>query len=363
MNFEACDHSRLAALAAAFADANGAPGFEDAVHAVARPVLERCGTVTEDKMRNLYCYRAENTGTRPVVQLDAHMDEVGFMVHSICPNGTLRFITLGGWVANNIPAHTVRVQSKHGDWVLGVVASKPPHFMSAAERSQPASVEDMVIDIGARSAEEAKNEFGIRIGAPVVPDVTTSYDAEHDLLVGKAFDCRLGCTAIVEALRRLRGKELAVDVVAALSTQEEMGTRGAAVTANTVKPDVAIVLEGCPCDDTFLPADRSQTRLKEGPYLRHIDQRMLTHPRFQRFALDLAEQYGIPVQEGVRTGGSTNGAPIHLAGQGVPTIVIGVPVRYIHTHYGVASCADVEHSVQLIMALLTELTPECIDRL
>ena len=357
----AYDHSRLAALAMAFSDANGVSGFEDAVHTVARPVLEPCGAVTEDKMRNLYCRRAENTGARPVVQLDAHMDEVGFMVHSICPNGTLRFITMGGWVANNISAHTVRVQTADGSYVTGVVATKPPHFMSAAERNQPASVENMVIDIGARSAEEAKTVFGIRIGAPVVPDVTARYDAAHDLLIGKAFDCRLGCAAIAEALTRLRGKQLAVDVVAALSTQEEMGTRGATVTAQTVRPDLAIVLEGCPCDDTFLPPDRSQTRLKEGPYLRHIDQRMISHPRFQRFALDLAEKLGIPVQEGVRTGGSTNGAPIHLSGQGVPTIVIGVPVRYIHTHYGVASCADVEHSVQLLTALLETLTPDVID--
>ena len=357
------DHSRLAALAMDFSNANGVSGFEDAVHAVARPVLEGCGEVREDKMRNLYCRRAENTGNRPVVQLDAHMDEVGFMVHSICPNGTLRFITMGGWVANNIPAHTVRVQTKTGDYITGVVATKPPHFMSEAERHQAASVENMVIDIGARSAEEAKEVFGIRIGAPVVPDVTATYDAKNDLLIGKAFDCRLGCTAIAEALTRLQGKPLAVDVVAALSTQEEMGTRGATVTVQNVKPDVAIVLEGCPCDDTFLPPDRSQTRLKEGPSLRHIDQRMVTHPRFQRFALDLAEELGIPVQEGVRTGGSTNGAPIHLAGQGVPTIVIGVPVRYIHTHYGIASCADVEHAVQLMCAVLERLTPELIDAL
>lgn len=353
--------ARLIARAAALADANGASGFEDAVLEVARPALAACGAVTEDKMRNLYCRRAENTGRRPVVQLDAHMDEVGFMVHSICPNGTLRFITLGGWVAGNIPAHTVRVQTRSGGYVTGVVATKPPHFMSDAERSQPASVENMVIDIGARSYEEAKNDFGIRIDAPVVPDVTTQYDAGHDLLLGKAFDCRLGCAAILEALTRLQGRELAVDVVAALSTQEEMGTRGAQVTAQTVKPDLAIVLEGCPCDDTFLPPDRSQTRLKEGPYLRHIDRRMITHPRFQRFALDLAEREGIPVQEGVRTGGSTNGAPIHLTGQGVPTIVIGVPVRYIHTHYGVASGADLENSTRLLTAVLQALTPEVIE--
>ncbi len=356
------DNTRLAELAMAFSNAPGVSGFEDEVLEVARPLLAQAGTVTEDKMRNLCVRRAENTGSRPVVMLDAHLDEVGFMVHSICPNGTLRFITLGGWVANNIPAHKVLVRAADGSYVPGIVASRPPHFMTDAERAQAISVEQMVIDIGARSAAEAKNEFGIRIGAPIVPEVQATYDAKHDLLMGKAFDCRLGCAAVAEGLRRLIGRELAVDVVGSLSTQEEVGTRGATVTANTVRPDLAIVLEGCPCDDTFLPADRSQTRLKEGPYLRHIDRRMITHPRFQRFALDLAERHGIPVQEGVRTGGATNGAVIHLAEHGVPTIVIGVPVRYIHTHYGVASCADLENSVRLLTTLLTELTPEIIDR-
>ena len=126
-----------------------------------------------------------------------------------------------------------------------------------------------------------------------------------------------------------------------------MGTRGAAVTANTVKPDLAIVFEGCPADDTVAEPYMIQTAIHKGPMLRHIDARMITHPRFQRYALDLAEELGIPVQESVRTGGSTNGAPIHLSNQGVPVIVIGIPVRYIHTHYGLAAHSDVENAAKL----------------
>ena len=101
--------------------------------------------------------------------------------------------------------------------------------------------------------------------------------------------------------------------------------------------DLAIVFEGCPADDTFSEAYMIQTALGKGPMLRPLDKRMITHPRFQRFALDLAAELDIPVQESVRTGGSTNGAPIHLSNAGVPTIVVGIPVRYIHTHYGIAT--------------------------
>ena len=184
------------------------------------------------------------------------------------------------------------------------------------------------------------------MAAPVVPDVTFEYQEKHDLMIGKAFDCRLGCASILRTLDNLRDKTLNVDVTGAFAVQEEMGTRGATVTANTVKPDLAIVFEGCPADDTVAEPYMIQTAIHKGPMLRHIDARMITNPRFQRYALDLAEELGIPVQESVRTGGSTNGAPIHLSNQGVPVIVIGIPVRYIHTHYGIAAHSDVENAAR-----------------
>ena len=218
---------------------------------------------------------------------------------------------------SNIPAHRVWVQTAEGEYIPGVIASKPPHFMSEAERKVQPAVEDMSIDIGASSREEVIRDFHVRMGAPVVPDVTFEYQEKHDLMIGKGFDCRLGCASILRTLDNLQGKELKVDVTGAFAVQEEMGTRGAAVTANTVKPDLAIVFEGCPADDTVAEPYMIQTAIHKGPMLRHIDARMITHPRFQRYALDLAEELGIPVQESVRTGGSTNGAPIHLSNQGL----------------------------------------------
>ncbi len=349
-------------MIAALSNAKGVSGFEDQVLDVLRQYGSGLGTFREDRMRNLYLTRQENRGGRPMVQLDAHSDEVGFMVQAIRPNGTLRFTTLGGWVNSNIPAHRVWVQTADGTYIPGVIASKPPHFMSAAERGALPAVENMSIDIGASSREEVLSDYQIRIGAPVVPYVTFEYQEKHDLMIGKAFDCRLGCAAILHTLDALRGRDLAVDVTAAFSTQEEMGTRGATVTAHTVLPDLAIVFEGCPADDTFSEPYMIQTAIHKGPMLRHIDARMLTHPRFHRFALDLAAELNIPVQESVRTGGSTNGAVIHLSNQGVPTIVIGIPVRYIHTHYGLAAHSDVENAARLAAAILERLDNTVLDR-
>ena len=110
-------------MIAAISDANGTSGFEDEVVAVIRPYAEGLGEITEDHMRNLYIRRKENNGKRPVVQLDAHSDEVGFMVQAICPNGTLRIIQIGGWVNHNIPAHKVWVRNKFGEYIPGITAS------------------------------------------------------------------------------------------------------------------------------------------------------------------------------------------------------------------------------------------------
>ena len=348
-------------MIAEISNANGVSGFEDDVVSAILPYAEEVGETKVDRMRNVFIRRRENTGSRPVVQLDAHSDEVGFMVQAICPNGTLRIIPIGGWVSSNIPAHKVWVRNRYGKYIPGITASKPPHFMTEQERGASLDMKDITVDVGAVSREEAIEVYGIRIGEPVAPDVTFTYSEDNDLMVGKSFDCRLGCAAILKTLHELSGQELAVDIVGACASQEEVGVRGATVTAQVIQPDVAIVFEGCPADDTCVEPYMVQTAIKRGPMLRHIDARMITAPRYQRYALDLAEELRIPVQEAVRAAGSTNGAAIHLTGRGVPTIVIGVPVRYAHTHYGISAYADFDNAVKLACEILKRMDAALIE--
>ena len=342
-------------------DAYGASGFEyDAVN-VLREYTEGYGRQEEDHLHNLYVEMPSQGAGKPVMMLDAHTDEVSFMVKDIRPDGTLDFIVLGGIVTHDLPAHKVMVRTAQGTYIPGLITSVPPHYMTEAQRNAPLDVSALTIDVGASSYEEAVNEYGIRIGEPAVPAVATTYDEEHDNLIGKAFDCRLGCACIVKTLEALKDeRSLGVNVTAAFSVQEEVGTRGATVTVQRVKPDIAIVFEGCPTDDTVVGEYAKQTRIGKGPMLRFIDKRMITNPRYQRFALDLAGKLGIPVQSGVRTGGSTNGAPIHLSEKATPVIVIGVPVRYIHTHYGIAKYRDVEESTRLAVEVIKALDADVI---
>ncbi len=344
-------------------DARGVSGFEDEVLDIARKNASDIADIHEDCLRNLYMYPKTNTGRRPLFMLDAHSDEVGFMVHSIKPCGTLRFVPLGGWNVGALPASKVLVRNADGDYIPGVIAAKPVHFMSAAEKASgaPADISSLVIDIGATSAEDAINNFKIRIGEPVVPDVCFEYNEKRDIMIGKAFDCRIGCAALLETMRRLSGETLNVDVAGVLSSQEELGERGVRVAVQKVRPDIALCFEGCPADDTFTQPYAIQTALKKGPMLRFMDRSIVCSPRYQRFALQLAGKLKLPVQSSVREGGGNNGAVINTALDGIPVIVIGVPVRYIHSHYGITSCYDFEATVRLATEIVKAMTAERIE--
>ncbi|RGS80565.1 M42 family metallopeptidase [Coprococcus sp. AF21-14LB] len=341
-------------------NANGVSGFEDEVAEIGRKETEHYCNVTIDSLRNTYMSLKNNKGRKLKVWMDAHSDEVGYIVQAIKPNGTMNFLTLGGSEVTNLPSNKVRVRNDDGEYIPGIITSKPPHFISEAEKGRGRTLSDMAIDVGAVSTEDLKKNFNIRMAAPVVPDVECTYDEKRDLFMGKAFDCRVGCAALIEALNQLSKEELEVDVEATLTVQEEVGERGAMAAVDNIDADVCIVFEGCPADDTFSPDYMIQTALRKGPMLRHFDCSMITNPRFQRFALDLGEELGIPVQESVRSGGGTNGKYIHASRHGVPTIVIGVPVRYIHSHYGICTLEDYQNSVRLAVEIVKHLNEETI---
>lgn len=345
-----------------FSNANGVSGFEDEVLEVARLYAIDEYEIKEDHIRNLYFERKNNTDDKPSILLDAHSDEVGFIVQAIKPNGTMTFLPLGGWVPDTIPASKVRVRNRDGKYISGIIASKPPHFMANRDKPESLSIDQMVLDIGACSKEEVINDYKIRIGAPIVPDVECTYDEDKGLFIGKAFDCRIGCAAVMETMKRLENENLDMNVLGTLSSQEEVGERGMDLITKTIHPDIAIVFEGCPADDTFQESWLIQSALRQGPMLRHFDKSMITNPRYQKFALDLAEELNIPCQESVRSGGGTNGKMLHVSNNGTPAIVIGVPVRYIHSHHGFTTYEDFDNAVKLAVAIVKKLNANIIEQ-
>lgn len=362
-----------------FADAFGPSGMEDRAVLVGRKYAKGLGQLEEDHIRNLFLYRKENhtvkdgasnwkriqkslpgqtkvgADPRPVLMLDAHTDEISFMIQAIHENGTMDFLPIGSQVASSMPAIKVNIQNAKGELIPAVISTKPPHFSTAADAAKPLNAADFVMDVGAVSREEVEEVFDIHPGCFATFAVEMTYDEKANTALGKAFDCRIGCAVIMDALNRLKGKELPTEVVATLTTQEEVGERGCIAAVQELRPDLAIILEGAPADDTFTEPYKIQNGIKRGPMLRHIDVKMITHPRFIRYALDVAKELKIPTQEAVRSGGATNGAVIHNITGSVPCIVIAVPVRYTHTAHCFISLEDYEKTVELIVALLERL--------
>ncbi|WP_430606571.1 hypothetical protein IGJ55_002440 [Enterococcus sp. AZ170] len=343
-------------------DANGVSGFENEVVKIVQKATKELGSQKTDGMKNLYIESQNNTGERHLVQFDAHSDEVGFIIQAVQTNGLLNFLPLGGWIPSNIAAQKVRVRNRFGEYITGTVTSKPPHFMSEAERNKTLKVEDLFIDVGAISEAEINEIYKIDIGAPVVPAVTCEYDEKTNKFLGKAFDCRIGCACMVDVLDELNKEKLEVDLVATLTSQEEVGLRGALVAAKQVNPDLAIVFEGCPADDTAAPNYLIQTALGKGPMLRYFDVSMITSPEFQQYALEIAKEHNIPVQVSVRSGGGTNGAVINQV-KGAPTIIVGIPVRYAHTHHGYVDYQDYQHAKDLVVEIIKSLDWQKIEAL
>jgi M42 family peptidase len=339
--------------------ANGVSGFEDEAVEIAKTYLSSTLEVHTDSMLNTYIRRGKNNENLPTVMLDAHIDEVGFIVQSIKENGLIRIIPLGGFVAHNLPSHRVKIRNAENKLISGIITGSPVHYK---DKKSEVTTDSLFVDVGAVSIDEVKNIYKIGIAMPVTLESVFEYDEETDIVKGKAFDCRAGVCSVIEMMNALEKEELAVNIVGTLTSQEEVGTRGIQVAVNKVKPDIAIVMEGTPADDTFGESYQIQTRIKKGPMLRHMDPKMIANPRFQRFALDIAKKYDIACQDAVRTGGGTNGMAIHTSNDGVPTIVIGVPVRYPHTSNGIIAYQDYENMVKLATAIIRELNRETVQK-
>jgi putative aminopeptidase FrvX len=322
----------------------GAPGFEEDVVDVLKDWAGDGYAIEEDAMHNLRLYQKRERLPKTVM-LEAHLDEVGFMVQSVRENGTLSFLPLGDWHAQNIPAHRVRVRTRKGE-IPGVIAAKPPHFMTKKERERLTPISEMVIDVGAISRREAMELYGVSPGDPVVPDVAFTVN-EQGVMLGKAFDCRVGCAAVMAVMDRLRDRDLPFSVAGAFSAQEEVGARGAKVNVTAIQPAAAIVFEGTPADDTFTESGISQGALGRGPQIRCLDRASIGHRGLIRLAVELAEEHGIPYQLAVRAGGGTDAEVIQTGAGAVPTLILGIPVRYAHSHHGYARLDDLVHVIQL----------------
>lgn len=342
-------------------EAHSVPGHETEVRQIFARELGEVGELSTDGNGSVFC---DAGGEGPRVLVAGHMDEVGFMVQNITTDGFIQFLGLGGWWSHNLLSQRVEVRTADGRKILGVVASKPPHFLSEAQRGQVQPIEGMFIDVGAASREQATEEFGISLGDPIAPVSAFTPMAAEDLYMAKAFDNRVGMAGAIHCGLLVGSEQRDNRLLLGGTVQEELGLRGARTAANYSKPDVAIVLEGPPADDTpgFSRAD-SQGRLGGGVQIRLFDSSALGNPAFARFAQEVAKDEGIPHQVTVRRSGGTDAGSFHVANEGIPCVVLGVPARYIHSHNAIIDLNDHLHMVALAAAMVRRLDAKAVDGL
>jgi len=225
-------------------------------------------------------------------------------------------------------------------------------------------VEAMFIDVGAGSRKELVQEFGVSIGDPIAPWSPFTPLSKPNHYMAKAFDNRVGMACVIQAALELADSDHPNELVFAGSVQEEVGLRGAKTLANFVKPDVAIVLEGPPADDTpGFSHSESQGRLGGGVQIRLFDPTAIANPRLAELVIETARRANIPHQVTVRRGGGTDAGSFHLANHGIPSIVLGTPARYIHSHNAIIDLDDYLAMVALTIALAETLDETAVEGL
>jgi len=328
-------------------NAHGISGYEDEVRELIKAELE--GVVDEirvDKLGNLI---AVKNGSKRKLMVAAHMDEIGFMVKYIDDKGFIRVTPIGGWFHQTVLNQRVILHGSKGK-VYGVFGCKPPHIMHEDERKKIVKIRDMFVDIGASSRDEAI-EMGINVGTPITTDRQLVRLGQK--VTGKAFDNRAGVAAMIFAMKETRSD---ATIYAVGTVQEEVGLKGARTSAFAIEPDAAIALDVCVATD-FPSSESAHTDIKlgKGPAITVADasgRGLIASKKVLEWLKGVAEENGIPFQLEVAEGGTTDATAIHLTKAGIPTGVVSVPSRYIHTPVEIIDINDLQNASLLVARAL-----------
>lgn len=328
-----------------------APGFERELRAWFKEQLSPfTGEFVQDRLGSLFgVLRGDDEGPR--VMVAGHLDEVGFITTGITDNGMVHFQPLGGWWSQAVLAQRLQVITPKGR-IIGVVGSIPTHLLDESQRSKPVDLKTMYLDIGADSREEAE-AAGIRPGQQIVPICEFTPMVNPKKIMAKAWDNRYGVGLAIELMEALHQEKLPNTLYCGATVQEELGLRGARTSANLIQPDIFFGLDASAAND--MTGDKKAFgQLGQGALLRIYDPTMLTHRGMVEYIQDTADTHKIKYQYFVSPGG-TDAGQVHLSGIGVPSTVIGICSRYIHTSSSIIHTDDYAAAKELLVRLVKGL--------
>ncbi len=308
--------------------------------------------VLVDGMGNVFARLGGRTAG-PKLMLAAHSDQIGAVVRWIDDDGFLRFERVGGTLDSLLVGRKVRV----GD-IFGVIGVKPGHYQSAEERRKVPTTDQLYIDVGADSREEAEH-MGVEIGTAVTYDDELSIFDGGRRFCGAAVDDRAGCAVMWQVLQHVADAEFGGELWAVATVQEEVGLRGAGVAAERVRPDFALALDTIPCGGTpDVSKDQLHTEIGEGPVFALVSGargRASVPPVIRDLLVGTARRHQLPYQRVIFSGGNNDAAAIQQAAEGIPAGSITLPRRYSHSPVEVGDIRDMEAAVRLLEAIIREM--------
>ncbi len=346
-----CDRNLLKRLT----QAAGVSGDEGPVRQLIKEQISPLAdSVRIDALGNLFAFKRGTAKTKRLsVLLAAHMDEVGLMVTHIEKSGYLRFSKVGGLDDRLLLAKRVSIGRRA---VPGVIGVWPVHFLRRrTDRDRSPSAEELTIDIGASSQEEAASL--VSLGDRAV--FATDSEILGNTIKAKALDDRVGCYILIELLKN----RYPVDLTLAFTVQEEVGLRGASVVAYDPQPDLAFILEGTGAADFPQPRVSGQGQtpaMGGGPVITIMDRSVFCDRGLVALLTEAARRARLPHQFKRPGIGGTDAGRIHLTRGGIRTAVVAVACRYIHSPAGLASLKDISDTCRLMASVLKNLTPSSL---
>ena len=332
---------------------SGISGSENKIAEIMKDELSGYKSYNKDNMGSV-SFEYKGSSEKPKIMFVAHMDEIGLIVADILTSGFIKLQNIGGWNPNTLLSSPVEVINSKGEKYPGIIGAVPVHFLNNRQDVKP-EINNMFVDIGATSKEDVEKNFGIQLGDQIVPVTNFHYSKKNRRMFSKAFDDRAGVAAVIEIGKILAKKKHPNTVYCVGSVQEEVGTRGAQTIANYTDADICIVLEGAPADDIPGIPYTSQTGVGKGAHVRLFDPTMIVKSELKDFVVECAQTDDIKIQLTVRKGGGTDGRQFHVANRGIPTIVLGVPVRYAHSHNCIVSMDDFDELIKLLEKIVEKL--------
>jgi len=330
-------------------ETDGVSGHEDCIVNLVRESLTgHADSITVDAMKNITAFRRGTADVdRPVVMLAGHIDEIGFLVYNIDSDGFVSLVPVGGWDPANIYGHTVRIHTRKHGTRIAVVNRR--HELDPAKQKHTPAMQNVYLDLGLP---------GDRVREMVSRGDWVSMDSTFqelgDCFVAKAFDDRVGVYIMIEAVRRCSNPK--IDLYAVGTSQEEVGLRGSAVAAQSIRPDIAVAIDITGSGDT--PGYPERIRIAElgkGVAIKQMDSSVISSTSLVNYMRDLAEEKGIDHQMEILTRGGTDTQSMQRFGPGAHSICLSIPSRYGHSPVAVIHRHDVETAIELLVAFLDSL--------